>query len=262
MHERYSNRRVYFDEQASTTAKYVIPYLKPYFEVGSEVKVLEIGCGEAGNLMPFLEAGCKCVGVDLSPNRIENGKAFYKGHPLESNIELVSSDIYNVGDEWNHQFDLVFLRDVIEHIPNQERFMQVLARFLKPNGVVFFGFPPWQNPFGGHQQICQSKYLSKLPYFHLLPMPLFKGFLKMFNEPEATINGLVEIKETGISIERFRRAYKKANFKPVKETLYFINPNYETKFKLKPRIQSNFIASLPWLRNFLTTCMYSIIRPS
>jgi hypothetical protein len=83
--------------------------------------------------------------------------------------------------------------------------------------------------------------------------------LKAFGESDATIKGLLEIKETGISIERFEQILKHENYKTEKRVFYFINPNYETKFGIKPRKQIKLISSIPWLRNFFTTAMYYVV---
>ena len=151
------------------------------------------------------------------------------------------------------------MRDVIKHIPNQKKFMGFIKEFLEKDGKFFLGFPPRQNPFGGHQQVCNNKFLSKLPYFHILPHSVYKVILKIFGESEATINGLLEIKETGISIERFERIIKNENYIINKRTFYFINPNYETKFGLKPRKLTKLISLIPWFRNFFTTAMYYVV---
>jgi len=82
-----------------------------------DTRVLEIGCGEGGNLLPFAEKGC--------------------------NIES----------------------------PYKKDFMLYIKHFLKQGGIVFFSFPAWHNPFGGHQQIAVG-FGSKLPFIHLLPKPL------------------------------------------------------------------------------------------
>jgi cyclopropane fatty-acyl-phospholipid synthase-like methyltransferase len=71
MQERHSNRKRYFNEQGLTTAKYVIPYISDLIAITPETTVLEIGCGEAGNLKPFLDMGCRCVGIDISEGRKE-----------------------------------------------------------------------------------------------------------------------------------------------------------------------------------------------
>lgn len=258
MQERHQDKKRYFNEQARTTQKHVIPYLEDLLKTGPETEVLEIGCAEAGNLKPFLDLGCQVTGVDISCGRIELAREFFANHPKKENLELICEDIYKA-DLQDKTFDLVMMRDVIEHIPNQEKFMGYVKKFMKSDGKFFLGFPPWQNPFGGHQQICSSKVLSKLPYFHLLPTPVYKLVLKTFEMNEARIDGLMEIKETGISIDRFERILKKENYTIEKRTFFLINPNYETKFGLKPRKQAGLISAIPWVRNFFTTAAYYVV---
>lgn len=258
MQDRHQDRKRYFLEQAKTTEKYVIPYVKDFVDISPATTVLEIGCGEGGNLLPFVELGCQCVGVDIAENRIENAIRYFADHKNVSNVKFIAKDIY-LTDELNGVFDFIFLRDVIEHIHDQDKFMSYVKKFLKPEGKIFFGFPPWQNPFGGHQQVCKSKILSKLPFFHILPNFLYKGILKIFGETEGKIVSLLEIKETRITIERFKRILSKQGFKIDKETYWFINPNYETKFGLKPRKQSALLYKIPYFKNYFVTAMYALV---
>jgi SAM-dependent methyltransferase len=257
MQERHYNHLQYFEEQGYTTQKYVIPYIGLVKSIGKDSTVLEIGCGEGGNLKPFLDLGCKITGIDLSQVKIEQGNLLFENHTNRKHLTLICDDIYNRSDLG--KFDIVILRDVIEHLPNQDFFMGYLKNFLHEKSVVYFGFPPWQNPFGGHQQVCSGKFLSRCPYFHLLPEPLFRVWMSLFGESQETVNGLLEVKETGISIERFERILKKNGYSIENRTLYLVNPNYEIKFHLKPRRQNVLIASLPWVRNFFTTAAYYLI---
>lgn len=259
MQKRHLDPQQYINEQAFTTGKYILPFIQQAKKIEPSMQVLEIGCGEAGNLKPFLDLGCKCVGVDFSTPKIEKGKEFFSTHPNAKNIRLISEDIYKT-KEFDAQFDIVILRDVIEHIHDQDKFLALMKSLLAPDGIAFFAFPPWQNPFGGHQQICESKILSKLPYYHLLPVPLYKGLLKAFGESDGKISTLLEIKETGISLERFEKTAQKNGYEQILKTLFLINPNYEVKFGLKPRKLTKIIASIPFLRNFFATCGYYIIR--
>jgi len=260
MQERHVNQEKYFTEQSATTKKYIIPFINEIITIDKNTSVLEIGCGKGGNLSPFLDIGCKrVVGVDLSPSKIASAKKFFSNHPNSDNIDLIYSDIYDIDDIG--QFDLIFTRDVLEHIHGQEKFMNFVKKFIKPDGVFFLGFPPWHNPFGGHQQICESKILSKTPFIHILPKSIYKRILKSFNENDSKIEALLEIKDTGITIERFERILKKTGYKKDKLQFFFINPNYETKFGLKPRIQLKLISSIPYLRNFLITTNYYIVSP-
>jgi len=258
MQKRHLDPLQYINEQIITTRKYILPFIEQVKTIDASLQVLEIGCGEAGNLKPFLDLGCICTGVDFSTHKIEKGREYFATHPFAKNIRLISEDIYKT-TEFHAQFDIIIIRDVIEHIHDQDKFMVLLKDLLAPGGVVFFAFPPWQNPFGGHQQICENKLLSMLPYFHLLPIPMYRAVLKLFGENEGKIAGLLEIKETGISLERFDRIARKNGYVELFKTLYFINPNYEVKFGIKPRKLASFVGEIPYFRDFVSTCGYYLL---
>ncbi len=256
MQERHKNRLLYFHEQATTTERYVIPFIEEVKPLHEGMTILEIGCGEGGNLKPFLDEGYPCTGIDLNAAQIANARRFFAGHPHEEKLTLIERDIYDI--ENPERYDIIMLRDVIEHIHNQERFMKLLKRFVKPGGVVFFGFPAWQMPFGGHQQICISK-VCKLPWVHLLPRKLYAALLQQAGEDESTIQGLLEIKQTGITLERFERILNKENYTVLKKEYWFIQPNYEVKFHLKKRKVLPLLRSIPYLRDFYTTAGYYVV---
>lgn len=260
MHERHANKRRYFNEQALTSRKHVIPYLEQTMEISAATRVFEIGCGEGGNLIPFLELGCDCVGVDFNLNKIHQGLEFIAEDLPDAKVQLLVQDVYDSSADALGKFDLIILRDVIEHIHDQGKFLGMVHRFLTPTGRIFFGFPPWRMPFGGHQQICRSKVLSKLPWFHLLPMPLYKGVLRTFGESERMVEGLAEIKDTGISIARFSRLVEENGYVFEQKDLWFINPNYETKFGLTPRRLPAALGGIPWVKDFYSTCCYALIK--
>jgi SAM-dependent methyltransferase len=258
MQERHINREKYFYEQEITTRKYVLPFIEEAMVVNEKTSILEIGCGEGGNLKPFLDIGCeRVVGVDISKGKIENANKFFSNHPNKKNIKFIEADIYEL--EEPGQFDLIMTRDVLEHIHEQERFMQFVKQFLKHEGKFFLGFPPWYNPFGGHQQMCESKFLSKLPFFHIFPASIYQFILKVFGESEAKIRGLLKVKETGTTIERFEKILIRTGYKKENRIFYFINPNYEIKFKLKPRKQCKLLSAIPYFRNFLITTSYYLV---
>lgn len=261
MFERHMKRDRYFAEQVYTTEKYVIPFIKNVMPLTQATTVLEIGCGEGGNLKPFLDMGCNVTGVDLSTSKIDLARQFFKDHPDSDKITLIGDDIYNSAEKYTGCFDLIYLRDVIEHIHDQDRFMQFVKPMLRPGGMIFLGFPPWQNPFGGHQQICKNRFVSKLPFIHLLPLPVYKGLLKLAGEPDLRINNLLEIRETGITIERFTDILKRQGYTIRRRELFFINPNYEVKFGLKPRVLGYNLSSIKRLRNYYTTSAYFLVEP-
>lgn len=260
MFEFHADRKRYFDIQQLNSQKYLIPFIELNFTINNGMRVLEIGCGEGGVLKPFLDKGAICVGVEFDKTRIENGEKWLSDDIEKGKLSFVIKDIYDTDVEsLGGKFDIIILKDVIEHIHDQSRLLARLKDFLNKDGIIFFGFPPWQMPFGGHQQLSQSS-LSKIPYFHLFPRPVYKGILKLFKEKDHVVNDLLEIKDTGISIERFEKIVKKTNYKVVDKIHYLFNPIYEYKFNIKPKTQNKLVSKIPYLRDYFTTCVYYIIK--
>ena len=237
----------------------IIPFIEKVYPFNNDAKILEIGCGTAGVLSAFLERGNKGFGVDLDVDSLDYAREKLFDYIDSKQLILINNDIYSVDFESKFQvkFDIIILKDVIEHIHDQEKLLQKMQSFLSPSGVIFLGFPPWQMPFGGHQQICRSKFLSRLPYFHLLPLPVYKGVLNLFKEsPEH----FCELKKTGISIERLEKLAKKIGYIIVNRDFYFINPIYKHKFNMKERKQITFISMIPYIRNFFTTSAFYLFK--
>lgn len=258
MFEFHGDRKRYYDIQKLNAAKYVIPFIEEKLAIMPGMRVLEIGCGEAGVLAPFLERGCVAVGVELDAPRLIMANDMLKEYVDAGKLKFIAKDIYKVDaeKELGGNFDIIILKDVIEHIHDQPKLIAEMKRFLNPGGCIFFGFPPWQMPFGGHQQMNPNKWLSKLPYYHLLPRPVYRWLLKKYDGP---VEGLLEIRDTRISIERFERIVRRTGFTILNKSHYLINPIYEYKFGWKPKKQLAFIKAIPYFRNYLTTCVYYLI---
>jgi len=258
--EFHADRKRYFEIQLLNAEKYVIPFIEEKYSIRPGMRVLEIGCGEGGVLKAFINKGCEGVGVELDAPRIELAKEYLPDDIAAGRLRFVAKDIYQVDvkEDLNGLFDIIVLKDVIEHIHDQAKLIGWMKNFLNPGGIVFFGFPPWYMPFGGHQQIGHSR-ISKLPYIHLLPKGAYRWLLKKKKEP---VEALMEVRETGISIERFEKICKKEGYRFVHKRHYFLNPIYEWKFGWKPRTQGLVIKAIPFVRNFFTTCVYYIITPN
>ena len=255
----HKDRKIYFEQQYTNTKKHILPFLLEYIPDFKNLNVLEIGCGEGGVLKAFYEMGSNITGVDLAVNKIENAQKFYQEMQLPGMYSFLAEDIYNIDLDNFPLFDLIIFKDTIEHIHEQQKLIKFMKKMLTEDGFIFFAFPPWQMPWGGHQQICNNKLAAFFPYYHLLPSPIYKMLLKLAGESRKKIEHLLEIKETNITIEKFEKIIKLLNYKIVARKFYLINPNYEIKFGLKPKEQNRIIASIPYLRGFFTsTCFYLI----
>ncbi len=263
MFDFHGDKQRYFNLTRQVTQEYIYPYLQQQGAIKPTMKVLEIGCGEAGVLSYFASQGHQVFGIELEQNRIDLAKDFLANEVQTGQARFLNKDIYDVDIEKDigHTFDLIILKDVIEHIPNQAKFIPQLHRYLSPQGVVFMAFPPWQMPYGGHQQILGQKWASRLPYYHTLPKGLYSAMLKLLGVPAASIATMQFIKSTGISIERFERICSKAGFAVAANRHYLFNPIYKYKFGINPKRQSVLIKHIPYLRNWFTMGVYYIIKP-
>lgn len=261
MFEFHTDRKAYHQLLHKNARDYVIPFIQSGFPLTAGHRVLEIGSGDGGNLSAFLEIGCKAVGVELDEHLVAFTQQQLPTYIANGQLVMMAKDIYDADIERDlgGLFDVVVLKDVIEHIHDQPKLFSRMKDMLRPNGVIFFGFPPWQMPFGGHQQICTGKWTSKMPWYHLLPRSWYKAILAANKE---NVEVLMEIRETGLSIETFERFTQQSGCKVIQRKLWLINPVYQQKFGWKPRRQLQLIAAIPVLRNFFTTCAYYLIQPN
>ena len=71
----------------------------------------------------------------------------------------------------------------------------------------------------------------------------------------------LEIVDTRISIAKTERLLRRTGWKTLQREFFLINPIYAYKFGLKPRRQLPGLRSIPWIRDFVTTAAYYLVRP-
>lgn len=158
------------------------------------------------------------------------------------------------------RYQLILIHDVIEHISNKEEFFRCLSPLLAKRGIIFWGFPSWQMPFGGHQQICHNRFVSSLPFIHLCPGILYRFLLRCFHETPSCIEELSDIKRCRMTIDTFEQLAEKYGYEITDRQLWFINPHYQQKFHLRPRKLYPVLAQLKYIRNYFSTSCFYITR--
>lgn len=250
-----------WQQQYLTAKNHILPFIESYLTLTASATILEIGCGEGGVLKAFSETGFTCHGIDIAASRIENAKTIFDEEVKSGAVTFYTGDVHEPGiiDHLHDEIDLLILKDAIEHIPDQKKLLTQLHRFVKSSGCVFLAFPPWFNPFGGHQQLARS-FLRFVPWIHLFPKGVYRRILKICGETENQIKVLMEIYDTRLSTNKLESLLKKTKWQILKRQFYLFNPIYEYKFGIKGRRQFGLIANIPILRDFFSTGVYYLFH--
>ena len=108
----------------------------------SRCRVLELGCGDGGNLLPmaFTLPGSEFVGVDLSPSAIARGRETADALGI-ANAELREGDLAALPDDLG-TFDYVLSHGVYSWVPPaaREGLMAACGELLAPNGVAYISY--------------------------------------------------------------------------------------------------------------------------
>lgn len=111
-------------------------------------RVLELGCGLGGNLIPMAVTlpGSAFVGVDRSSAQIAAGQADVAALRL-GNIDLFPMDILDVDSSFG-SFDYIVCHGVFSWVPLsvQAKILQICQAHLAPHGVAYISFnalPGW-----------------------------------------------------------------------------------------------------------------------
>jgi 2-polyprenyl-3-methyl-5-hydroxy-6-metoxy-1,4-benzoquinol methylase len=96
--------------------------------------IIDLGCG-TGWLANTLSAFGPTSGVELSPNAIREAKRRYP------HVDFEDADILI----WEHgkaeTFDIVVSQEVLEHVPDQLKYLKVAYGLLKPGGYLILTTP-------------------------------------------------------------------------------------------------------------------------
>jgi len=229
----------HFLEQKQHTKSYLLPYFEKHVRDFRHASVLEIGCAEGGFLDVLHGLKIKNMGVELSQSRVDTAR---KQNP---NLQIIQGDITDSSliEKIHQTFDLIVMRDTIEHIADKQKTFKNLSRLLKSGGFLYITYPPKFSGFGGHQQVSRSC-IRYLPYFHLLPSVIIRTIGKILREKPHIIDNIISFKRTGLRINQFEEYCYHHGFKPVVRELFLSRPIYKTRFRIKARRLPN----IPFLR--------------
>ena len=232
----------HFFEQRKHAESYLIPFLERYCPKFRMFRILDVGCAEAGFLDALHAAGIPGLGLELEMERIAVSKSF------NPHLDILKGDITDpqIVSKINKRFDLIVIRDVIEHIPEKDAVFEHLNALLLPDGFIYITFPPRFSPFGGHQQNAGS-FLRRIPYLHLLPASIVRALGKAAGEPPNIVESIITQRHIGLSIRQFEELIAKHGYRMHRKELFLFRPVFRVRYGLPTQRMSD----IPLLREFL-----------
>lgn len=118
-------------------------------------RVLELGCGPGGNLLPLADSfpESEFVGIDLSARQIEMGNELCTSLGF-TNLRLTAASLLDIDDSFG-SFDYIICHGVYSWVPEEVRdgILRVCSRHLSPQGVAMVSYntyPGWhlRGPIG------------------------------------------------------------------------------------------------------------------
>ena len=124
-------------------------------------RVLELGCGDAGNLLPLALAHpeSECLGIDLAEVHIEAGRSLAKQLRLR-NLRLEARSFVDLEDDLG-DFDYVIAHGLMSWVSPvlQRQLFATCKRLLAPRGVAFITYntyPGWYVRAGIREMLLQQ----------------------------------------------------------------------------------------------------------
>ena len=153
--------------------------------------VLEIGCGEGYGIPMLAPKANNYVAIDKYTASLEN---------LPENASFIQTMVPELKEFETDSFDWIVSFQVIEHIPDDKRFLEEIRRVLKPGGSVLFTTPNKKqslsrNPFHIREYTVAEMYAHTNLYFDKIDHQGIFGKEKMMQYHE----------ENRKSVEKFTR---------------------------------------------------------
>lgn len=134
------------------------------------LRMLDVGCGDAGVPIAFAEAGAEAHGIEPFAPSVERGRVRAEEHGVPLDLRPGVAESLPFEDA---SFELVILDNVLEHVENRERTLDEIGRVLRPGGLLYLVTP---KPFALHSLVSDPHYA--LAGLVLMPRPLQKWYFE------------------------------------------------------------------------------------
>jgi 2-polyprenyl-3-methyl-5-hydroxy-6-metoxy-1,4-benzoquinol methylase len=139
----YPRKKISVDDVISQAAEVELPFNKllrwwkgvdnqGQSSASAGKKMLDIGCGSGLSLLEAQKSGAEVWGIEADPNVVRIANAL--------NLRIHQGNLYDKPFEGIY-FDLIVMNQVIEHIPEPDKMLELIRTRLSDEGRVIMVFP-------------------------------------------------------------------------------------------------------------------------
>jgi 2-polyprenyl-3-methyl-5-hydroxy-6-metoxy-1,4-benzoquinol methylase len=137
--------------------------------------ILDIGCNDAVYTVQLAQTAKMAVGVDIESERLEKARRRVNEQTIPISLSAMSGEKMGFPDGI---FDLVFINEALEHIPDQDSALDEIHRVLNEHGRFILFAPNRFYPFETHgARIGKRKFGRFIPIVHWLPRVIGRHFM-------------------------------------------------------------------------------------
>lgn len=99
-------------------------------------KVLDLGCGTGYGSACLAQESMFVLGIDINTEAIKYAKTHY----IKKNLKFRKSNLFDIG-ALKGKYDLICLFEVIEHLKDPKKVLEIIKDLLKPKGILIISTP-------------------------------------------------------------------------------------------------------------------------
>ena len=173
-------------------------------------EIIDIGCGNSYHVTYWNLSGNKSVGIDISPETIENNKLLHEKFGLENSFSICSAEDLNFPSEY---FDIVHIQFLLHHLPQNIINIAIKEAFrvLKKEGLLLLFETNYNFPL---------RWIAQNPFLHKF------NFIRRY----AILKGWLDPEEKALKNFQYIQVLKKNKFKIIKTN--YVDRTFSLLFRM------------------------------
>jgi len=125
----------YLEQQGNAYSRIKQHFIRELLGDLKAKRFLDFGCGAGGNLVYAAREGAGfIVGVDAETSALNTARYHLEREGLGARCQLVACDRFSFSSQG--AFDVILLKDVIEHVPDDDTLLREISEALSPGGTL------------------------------------------------------------------------------------------------------------------------------